>query len=205
MHSKKIIGAVEISSSDMSVMSIRQELRQLRRTVQMDELTGIGNRRYLEGRLHAVIAELEHQTSMSVGLLFIDIDHFKQFNDTYGHNVGDKVLRIVAATLKHNLRKSDVVGRWGRGIPGHPIRCGIFRSVKIGSEKLRGLVEYSRLDLAATSLSVTISVGATLLRPTDTPESTIRRADELMYQSKQAGRNKVSVSLPAIQFVEQVS
>lgn len=127
-----IIGAVETFTGDMGVMTVRQELRELRRSVQMDQLTGIGNRQYLERRLRAVIAELEHQTCPTVGLLFMDIDHFKQFNDTYGHDIGDKTLRMVATTLRHNLRKSDVLGRWGgRGIPGHPVRCGKFGSVQV--------------------------------------------------------------------------
>jgi diguanylate cyclase (GGDEF)-like protein len=189
-----ITGAVETFSSDMGVMAVRQELRELRRTVQMDKLTGVGNRRFLEGRLRSVIVELEHQTETAAGLLFMDIDHFKQFNDIYGHDVGDKVLRMVATTLRYNLRKSDVLGRWG----GEEFLAILYdvasiEAVKYISEKLRTLVEFSRLDLAAASLTVTISVGATLFLPTDTPESIVSRADELMYQSKRAGRNQVSV------------
>ncbi len=105
-------GAVEIFSKDVGGMAVRRELHELRRTVKTDKLTGVSNRQYLEERLHGVIAELEHQNS-TAGLLFIDIDHFKRLNDTYGHDVGDKALRMVAATLRHNLREVDTVGRWG--------------------------------------------------------------------------------------------
>jgi diguanylate cyclase (GGDEF)-like protein/PAS domain S-box-containing protein len=190
----KIIGAMETFTSDMGVMTVRQELRELRSNVQTDKLTSLSNRGYLEGRLHAVIAELEHQTGPAAGLLFMDIDHFKQLNDAYGHDVGDKALRMVAATLRHNLRKSDVIGRWG----GEEFLAIVYlvatlEVMKAISERLRTLVEFSRLDFADKSLTVTISVGATLLLPQDTPESFVRRADDLMYQSKQAGRNHVSV------------
>lgn len=127
-------------------------------------------------------------------MLFIDIDHFKQFNDIYGHDVGDKVLCMVAATLKQNLRKTDTVGRWGGeeflAILYDATSFDVLKSI---CEKLRTLVELSRLDLADNSLNVTISIGATLLLPHDTPESIVRRADELMYQSKQAGRNRISI------------
>jgi diguanylate cyclase (GGDEF)-like protein/PAS domain S-box-containing protein len=189
-----IIGAVETFSSDMGANAIRQELRELRRRVHTDKLTGIGNRRYLERRLRAVIAERRHDADMSAGLLFMDIDHFKRLNDTYGHDVGDSALRMVAATLRHNLRSSDVVGRWG----GEEFLALLYdvpsrEALQSIAEKMRALVECSRLDLAAVSVSVTISVGATLFLPTDTTASAVRRADVLMYQSKQAGRNQVSV------------
>jgi len=191
-----IVGAVETFISDMGLVTVRQELRALRRATQTDKLTGIGNRHYLEGRLRAVLAELKRQTGAAAGLLFLDVDHFKQLNDTYGHDVGDKVLRMVAATLAHNLRKSDIVGRWG----GEEFLAILYdvtslKALKSIAEKLRTLVAHSRLNLDATSLTVTISVGATLLLPSDTPESSFRRADELMYQSKRAGRDQVSVGL----------
>ena len=188
-----IIGAVETFSRDLGGMTIRQQLRELRHTARTDAVTGIGNRPHLEGRLRALPAELEYQGG-GAGVLFIDIDHFKQFNDTYGHALGDKVLRMVAATLKHNLREMDIIGRWG----GEEF-VGILYDVTTGEavqaicEKLRTLVEFSRLDLAEQSLSVTVSVGATLWQPHDTPESIVRRADALMYRSKQAGGNRVSV------------
>jgi diguanylate cyclase (GGDEF)-like protein/PAS domain S-box-containing protein len=192
--SGNIIGAVETFSGDQGLMSVRSELRQLRRSVQTDKLTEVGNRLLLEGRLRAALEELKHDTGTTVGLLFIDIDHFKQCNDTYGHEVGDKVLRMVAATLHYNLRKSDVIGRWG----GDEFLAILYDvesvdNLKHVSDKLRTLVEHSRLDLPAVSLTAMISVGATLLLPSDTIESAINRADGLSYQSKRNGRNQVSV------------
>jgi diguanylate cyclase (GGDEF)-like protein/PAS domain S-box-containing protein len=189
-----ILGAVETFSGDQGLASVRSELRQLRRSVQTDKLTEVGNRLLLEGRLRAVLEELKHNTGTTVGLLFIDIDHFKQCNDAYGHEVGDKVLRMVAATLHYNLRKSDVIGRWG----GDEFLAILYDvesidNLKHVSDKLRTLVEHSRLDLPAVSLTAMISVGATLLLPSDTIESAINRADGLSYQSKRNGRNQVTV------------
>jgi diguanylate cyclase (GGDEF)-like protein/PAS domain S-box-containing protein len=189
-----IIGAVETFSSSTALMRARRKLRELRHTANTDSLTGTGNRGYLEGRLHAVIAELHYQKETSAGLLFMDIDFFKRINDTRGHDTGDKVLRMVAATLRHNLRKGDSLGRWG----GEEFLAILYDlaspdALKSISEKLRTLVAFSRLDLSDKSVTVTISIGATLFLATDTPESAVSRADALMYQSKRNGRNRVSV------------
>jgi diguanylate cyclase (GGDEF)-like protein/PAS domain S-box-containing protein len=188
-----IVGAMETFNTDRDLRFIRKELDELRQNLQTDALTGIGNRQYLEGRLRAVIAEYKGYTP-AAGLLFIDIDHFKEFNDRYGHEVGDKVLHMVAATLIHNMRKTDIVGRWG----GEEFVAILYNvnsqeALALTANKLRHLVRYSHLDIDEACLMVTISIGATLLLADDTPESILKRADELMYQSKQAGRNRVSV------------
>jgi diguanylate cyclase (GGDEF)-like protein/PAS domain S-box-containing protein len=188
-----IIGAIEVFSSDAGILAVRHQLREMRHVAQTDALTGIGNRLKLDGRLRALIAEF-HDQKGKAAVLFMDIDDFKQFNDTYGHEAGDRVLRMVAATLEHNLRKSDVVGRWG-GDEFLAILHDVssFEALIPICEKLRILVGYSRLDLQEKSFTVTISMGATLLLANDTPESIVRRADELLYRSKLSGRNRLSV------------
>jgi len=101
---------------------------------------------------------------------------------------------MVAATLQHNLRKSDVIGRWGGDefiAILHDVES--MNNLKRVSDKLRTLVEHSRLDLPTISLTAMISIGATLLLPNDTLETAINRADQLLYQSKRNGRNQVSV------------
>lgn len=188
-----IIGAVETFSDNTGMMSIRQQLGDLNHANFVDALTEIGNRKYFESRMRAVVAGSTHYAG-NLGLLFLDVDHFKAVNDTYGHDVGDRVLRMIAATLHHNLRAGDVVCRWG----GEEFAVILenapsLKVVRAIAEKCRILVEFSRLDLAEKSLSVTISVGGTLLLPDDTLESLVRRADELMYQSKREGRNRVTV------------
>jgi diguanylate cyclase (GGDEF)-like protein/PAS domain S-box-containing protein len=187
----KIIGAIESFSTSM--LNSNREVRELRQMAITDPVTGIGNRRHLEGRLSAAIAEFETNASVA-GLLFMDVDHFKQFNDLHGHNTGDKVLRMVARTLRHSLRASDTIGRWG-GEEFIAILQGLTdeAALRIAAEKVQNLVQYSRLDIAGESHSVTISVGGTLLLEGDTAESFVGRADRLMYESKRAGRNCVTI------------
>jgi diguanylate cyclase (GGDEF)-like protein/PAS domain S-box-containing protein len=188
-----IIGAIESFSNNKPVIDARHQLREMRHVVHTDRLTGVGNRQLVEGRLRAVIAECAH-TQGSAGLLFMDIDNFKQFNDVYGHMVGDKVLSMVTATFHHSLRATDTIGRWG----GEEF-IAILKDIENDdalrhiAEKVRTLVELSRLDVNDQNLTVTISIGATRLRPEDTPESIVDRADKLMYQSKKAGRNLVTI------------
>jgi len=189
----EIIGAIETFNSIRSVIDARRQLKELRHVVHTDRLTGVGNRQLVEGRLRAVIAECEH-TQSSAGLLFMDIDNFKRVNDTHGHVIGDKVLRMVTATFNHSLRVTDTIGRWG----GEEF-IAILKDINDDdalrqiAEKVRTLIEFSRLDHNGQSLTVTISIGATRLRPNDTAETIMERADGLMYQSKKAGRNIVTV------------
>jgi diguanylate cyclase (GGDEF)-like protein len=124
----------------------------------------------------------------------MDIDHFKKINDNHGHDVGDKVLCMVANTFRNALRATDVIGRWG-GEEFVAILYDTYDESTLfrAAEKVRGLTEASRLDIDNRSLQVTISIGATRLYSNDTPESVIRRSDQLMYRSKQAGRNRVTV------------
>jgi len=189
----EVIGAIESFSNNETVINTRCRLSDMHLIAQTDPLTKLGNRLLLEGRLHAAIAEVKH-TQNPVGLLFMDIDHFKNVNDTYGHLIGDKVLCMVANTFRDILRSTDTIGRWG-GEEFVAVVYDIFDKMTLFAiaEKLRKLIEMSRLDEEGHSVTVTISVGATPLSPNDTPESIIRRADALMYQSKQAGRNAVTV------------
>lgn len=188
-----IIGAVESFSNNSSVMSVRRRLSEMSEIARTDVLTRIGNRTHIEGRLRAVIAEFENTQNVA-GVLFMDIDHFKKFNDTYGHEVGDKVLCMVANTTRHALRATDAIGRWG-GEEFVAILHDIFDEEMLfkTAEKVRSLIEASSLDTGDQSLRVAISIGATRLYSNDTTESVIRRADGLMYRSKQAGGNRVTV------------
>ena len=190
----KIIGAVESFSADTGVSTVRRELNELRQSSQTDKLTGIANRQSLDARLHGMIAEQHEQDESGFAIMFIDIDDFKKVNDSFGHDTGDKVLQMVAQTIQKNLRRSDIVGRWG----GEEFLVILYqvnseKAVKNIAEKIRMLIEYSRLDLEKTRISVTVSIGATLLTKEDTIKSVVDRADQLMYNSKTAGKNQVSI------------
>ncbi len=188
-----IIGAVETFSNNTGMATARRELGELRRSGLEDPVTGIGNRLHLEAKLRAVLAECSRGDD-AAGLLFMDLDRFKHCNDTFGHDVGDQVLRMVANTLRNTLRATDTVGRWaGDEFIAIVYRVLDERTVGKMAEHVRIMVECSHLDVGPARVAITMSIGATLLRPDDTPESFVRRADQLMYQSKDTGSNRVTV------------
>jgi diguanylate cyclase (GGDEF)-like protein len=126
--------------------------------------------------------------------LFCDIDHFKNLNDTFGHNWGDKILRTIAQTLRANIRETDTMGRWG-GEEFLVILQDInSKSLLTIGEKLLNLVRESHIFHSdGRKIAATISVGGTLVRNSDTLESVVDRADKLMYQSKADGRNRITI------------
>jgi len=123
----------------------------------------------------------------------IDIDHFKSFNDQYGHNIGDRVLKVVAATLSSNVRTFDVVGRWG----GEEFLAVIEKidpeELSSRAEILRQLVESSGLTIDDQPLSVTVSIGGAVAGEGETVNEVVKRADVHLYQSKASGRNRCTV------------
>ncbi|HZW02574.1 MAG TPA: sensor domain-containing diguanylate cyclase [Anaerolineaceae bacterium] len=187
----EIIGAVETFSDNSLLAAAIQQMEKLQQENLMDPLTGIGNRRHTEIKIDSSLVEMR-RLGTSCALLFIDIDHFKRVNDQHGHSVGDRVLQMVADTLRLNLRAADYLGRWG----GEEFLVVLEYidaegMVRIG-EKLRRLVSQAQWDLADGNVQVTISIGATLARTDDTLESWVARADRLLYASKHAGRNRLS-------------
>jgi diguanylate cyclase (GGDEF)-like protein/PAS domain S-box-containing protein len=185
------LGAVEVFSDNTPQIAARQRLEELEKLSLLDELTGLGNRRHAQVHVQARIDQLKRY-KWPFGLLFFDIDHFKRINDTYGHGVGDDVLRTVARTAQGGVRTFDIVSRWG----GEEFTA-IIENVSEGqllkiAEKVRRLVEQSPVTAGRDTAWVTVSVGATLGTPDDSVESLVARADRLMYGSKEAGRNRVT-------------
>jgi diguanylate cyclase (GGDEF)-like protein len=127
-------------------------------------------------------------------LLFCDIDHFKSLNDTFGHNLGDNVLRMIAQTLRANIRETDTMGRWGGEEFLIILQDIDAESLLMIGEKLLNLVRKSHLTLPDRHiLSATVSIGGTLVRKNDTVDSVVDRADRLMYQSKVSGRDRITI------------
>jgi diguanylate cyclase (GGDEF)-like protein/PAS domain S-box-containing protein len=187
----QICGAVEIFSDNSSSLQILHEYERLKQEAYLDPLTGIGNRRYGEMTLASRMYDFQNH-DIPFGLLFMDIDHFKKFNDRYGHKTGDDVLVMVANSIAGSLRKMDVVARWG-GEEFIVILPGATRIiVKSVSERIRMLIGHSFILAGEEKLQVTVSIGATMSRPDDTVETMVNRADRLMYVSKDAGRNRVT-------------
>jgi diguanylate cyclase (GGDEF)-like protein/PAS domain S-box-containing protein len=187
-ENNKIVGAIEVFNDNRFRKQLYDQNRELQKLVSHDELTQVYNRRYLKFQMDSLIREyLEFKVSF--GVLFLDIDDFKKVNDTYGHNVGDDVLRMVSRTLKSNIRPNDIVGRWGGEEFLILLRnVNQLTLVKV-AEKIRVLVEHSKMDSNTDFSHVTVSIGATLYHDGETSEEFIDRADKLMYLAKQRGKN----------------
>ncbi len=165
----------------------------------LDPLTGIHNRRYFDERLDEEISRSLRQ-NRALSCLFLDIDHFKQVNDVYGHHIGDLVLQDVANLIKTQMRQSDVLARFG----GEEFAVLLVQTdqqlaTEI-AERIRLQIDSHKVTLDdSTTLSVTISIGCTTLDSTaeelvatQASQQLLMRADEALYRSKQQGRNQVN-------------
>ena len=167
-------------------------LRQFHQDGIHDPLTGLKNRRYMDSFLK-MECDLIKRQSVGGTLVVVDIDHFKRINDTYGHNVGDKVISAVAHRLEKRLRDSDVACRWG----GEEFVLFLHNTSGYQAfstcEELRTLIQHHQVESESCSLQVTVSFGLTTLQTQDSPQSLFARADEALYQAKMMGRNQVQV------------
>ena len=188
----EIFGAVEIFQVQHERMESLYNMQELRNLALTDQLTALPNRRYTETFLASRISE-NKALGIKFGVLFMDIDHFKLFNDQYGHGVGDDVLRILAKTFTSNLRNSDFIGRWGGEEFIGICVCPDEDSLRQVAEKIRILAEKTSIPYADQALSVSISIGATLYQTDETAEQVVQRADNLLYMSKTSGRNCVTL------------
>lgn len=186
-----IVGAVESFTDNKELFLSRKKIQSLTKELEFDRLTGVGSRRSTSLRIRSALSELQ-STAGQTGLIFIDIDHFKNINDTYGHEIGDQVLTSVAQTMRNSLRSSDFLGRWG----GEEFITLIYDTdpfqLKTVAEKLRTLVKNSSIPINECTVHITVSGGATLLVEDDTSKSVLERADQLLYQSKTEGRNTIT-------------
>lgn len=188
---QKIKGAIEIFSTQVDKIFF-EKVAELEKLAMTDTLTGVANRLFTNKFLEEKIQIFNiNRKKFSVG--FIDIDFFKNFNDTYGHNVGDKVLKIVAETILSNLRADDLVGRWGGEEFVVILQNDTLETLEKTLNKLRVLIEKSELRYENEPLSITVSIGGAVVFNGETKDELIKRADKLMYESKELGRNRVSV------------
>ncbi|HSC79528.1 MAG TPA: GGDEF domain-containing protein, partial [Chitinolyticbacter sp.] len=191
---------LKLLSSEIELSQLRQQtserasrLQQLENAAYRDGLTGAFNRRALDERLPLLIAQAQQQGSV-LSLLVVDFDHFKTINDTYTHQVGDRVLQEGARQMQATLRDGDTLFRYGGEeftlVLGDTALTGALRL----AERIRERLEAWPWGDVASGLRATISVGATTLMPGDTPAELLRRADLALYQAKRAGRNRVASS-----------
>jgi diguanylate cyclase (GGDEF)-like protein/PAS domain S-box-containing protein len=186
----RIIGAVEIFSDNSPRIDLEHKVEELQQLAMLDQLTGLSNRRYAELTIDTKLDEMRRY-DWNFGVLFMDIDNFKKINDTYGHETGDKVLQMVAKTLYNGVRSSDIVSRWG-GEEFVALIAHIDKQALCAlADKLRILVEQSSFFAGQELVNVTVSIGGTISKKSDTVKELIDRADQFMYKGKLSGRNCV--------------
>ncbi len=156
-----------------------------------DSLTGAYNRRFLTRRLDEEF-ERHKRYERSLSLLMIDIDHFKNVNDTYGHQIGDCILKSVASEISHTLRKVDLLVRYG----GEEFCCILpetgLESALVLAERIRSTIEQKEHEFDPLKIRITISIGVHEFKGNlDSADTLLRKADEALYLAKEAGRNQV--------------
>jgi diguanylate cyclase len=183
----------KLEASRDDIAALQRDLDEVRRESMLDPLTKIFNRKsFDEGLLRCIIDARANGEPLS--LVIVDIDHFKRFNDNYGHQTGDQVLRLVAMTLKSNIKGKDLAARYGGEefvaiLPSTDLDGAI-----IVAENIRKAIQAKELLKRSTNEKlgrITASFGVASFRDVDSASSLIERADRCLYAAKHAGRNRV--------------
>jgi diguanylate cyclase len=182
---------VKLTEANKEMEQLRLELSHVRQVAETDGLTGLLNRRAFDQTLAEIVEQSEHDKTC---LAMLDIDHFKRVNDTYGHTVGDYVIKYVASLMKKHAEEHHHVARYG----GEELaiimpNTSQEKAIEI-SESIRSSMEISRLKRKDNSQQlnpITLSIGIAQLQDGDNAESFIIRADTALYKAKETGRNKV--------------
>lgn len=185
--------ATQLAETTQQLSEMRTNFDQVHRESQIDPLTEVGNRKFFDKELVHATADARDNAA-PLCLLMVDIDYFKKFNDTYGHQIGDQVLRLVARTLVENLKGRDVIARYG----GEEFVILLSQTRLMDAEKvaniLRGALATKQIKKRSTNETlgvITVSIGAAEYCPGEDLESFIGRADAGLYRAKDEGRNRV--------------
>jgi len=173
-----------------------REMVSARRSAMTDPLTGLYNRAQLDTGI-AQLMETAAARGDSLALLFVDLDHFKQVNDRYGHDVGDACLRAMAAILRRQVRASDLVARYGGEEFVLVLEGSDTAAALRVAQALRAAVEAEGREVGGLPVGLTVSIGVAMLHPGDDIASLFKRADEALYRAKHEGRNRIVLCPPA--------
>jgi diguanylate cyclase len=184
----------KLKETTYELEAIKKDFEKAKSEALVDFLTGISNRKAFDEKLSVSIDEALSENN-DLSLLVIDIDHFKRFNDQYGHIVGDEVLKIVARKVKEIVRGRDFLARFGGEefvviLPQTPLS-----GAKTVAENIRDFFDRTKLKVVASSKNlgkVTVSIGAALYKPGEAIEKFIDRSDQALYFAKNTGRNRVA-------------
>lgn len=190
-QSGKVIGAIEVFRDISAYVALEQAHHELLLLSRKDQLTSLNNRTAISNFLKAEIARAQrYQTPLSV--IMVDIDHFKRFNDRYGHDVGDKVLAKVSSVLLHNLRKPDMVGRWGGEEFLIIAPNSTAEAAGTLAERIRSLIK--KIQDRDLPEEITASFGVAAFTDRINMDQMLFNADMAMYEAKESGRDRVVIS-----------
>jgi diguanylate cyclase len=182
-----------LKASKSEIVQLQQNLETVRNESLTDPLTALSNRKYFDEMLDRSIAQA-HDKGHPLSLLLTDIDHFKKFNDTFGHLTGDHVLRLVALSVKQNVKGLDIAARYGGEEFAVILPQTGMRQALTVADHIRRAIMTKELVKRSTGEHlgrVTISIGVATLRKGDTAQSLVARADACLYAAKRNGRNRV--------------
>jgi len=170
--------------------TLRSYQHKLEEMATRDRLTGVANRHMFE-MIFDHMARTAQRYPRPVSLISIDIDHFKQVNDSYGHQAGDLVLQGVATLVKQHIRESDTLCRWGGEEFVLLLNHCTLEDAVLRAERIREAIKTSPIAFGKTSIRITLSMGVTDYRQGEALEMFLARADAALYQAKEQGRDKV--------------
>jgi diguanylate cyclase len=182
-----------LSASKQEIDELQTNLEAVRTESLTDPLTQLYNRKYFEDTLMQAIEEA-YVKDEPLSLMMTDIDHFKAFNDNFGHLTGDQVLRLVAMSVKQNVKGQDTAARYGGEEFAVVLPNTVLRSAITVADHIRRAVMTKELMKRSTGEHlgrVTVSIGVATMRKSDTPQTLIERADACLYAAKRHGRNRV--------------
>lgn len=182
-----------LTLSKNEISNLQQSLEAIRAESLTDPLTGLGNRKYFD-RMIDMAVQGALASGEPLSLLLLDIDHFKSFNDSYGHLTGDQVLRLVGMSLKQTIKGQDITARYGGEEFAVVLPNTALRQALTVADHIRRAVMAKELKKKSTGEilgRVTISVGVSMLKQGDHTETLIDRADACLYAAKRNGRNRV--------------
>jgi diguanylate cyclase (GGDEF)-like protein len=173
---------------------VAERTRVLAQQAQADFLTGLLNRRGMGERIEIEKNRLAREGA-KLGMLILDLDHFKQINDTYGHDVGDQALVQIARTIRAAMRSYDLCSRWGGEefliIAPHIVsRAALI----IVAEKLRAEIKARHIPIPSGKLNLTVSIGGYFADPQESTDAIVKAADDALYLAKQGGRDRTVVT-----------
>jgi diguanylate cyclase len=183
----------ELARAREELAEQQRQIENLQTAVRIDSLTQIGNRSYLDEHLQEAVERLKRYHER-FSLIMIDVDHFKQINDTYGHPSGDRILKGLALKLKAGIRGTDSLARYGGEEFAVVLPKTEEEDARYVAEEIREGVEFSKFNLSGKEVRITVSAGVASSQENDTAESITKRADNALYRAKNSGRNRVELN-----------